>query len=345
LNSTIALFLVQDGVINGAIYALVGIALVLVFSVTRVIFVPQGQFIAFAAFSIEALEQGRFPQTASLLVVLGALTVCVTTIFHWRSLTLVRWGWILLFYLIVPLILVALALWLAPTKLSPAAAIALTLLLIVPMGPMLYRIAFEPLQHASVLVLLIAALGLYFSLQGLALVFYGPEGISTTPLLTGSFQAGELLITGQSIAVIGTSVASIAIFGFVFERTLIGKALRACSSNRVGARLVGIAPVVTGQLAFALAAALGTVSGVLIAPIITVYYDSGFMIGLKAFVAVIMGGLLSYPGAVVASIAVGLAEAFFSFWASNFKEVLVFTLLIPFLFWRSFRAPHAEEEE
>src|SRR6185312_6943107 len=145
-------------------------------------------------------------------------------------LTIVRWIKIFLFYLIVPLLLAAFAWWLAPAQLSPIAAIALTLLLIVPMGPMLYRIAFEPLQHASVLVLLMAALGVHFSLQGLALVFYGPEGIGTKPLWTDSFQLGELLITGQSLAVVATSLGSIVIFGFIFERTLIGKALRACSS-------------------------------------------------------------------------------------------------------------------
>ncbi len=345
MDSTIFLFLVQDGVINGAIYALVGIALVLVFAITRVIFVPQGHYIAFAAFSIQALEQGRFPQTASLLVVLGALTVVATMVFHWKTLTFIRCAKIILFYVGLPIVLVALTYWLAPKKLSSPAAIALTLALIIPMGPMIYRIAFEPLQRASILVLLIAALGVHFSLQGLALIFYGPEGIGAQPLLDASFSIGELVVTGQSLAVLATTSLCIAIFGIVFERTLVGKALRACASNRLGARLVGIAPVVTGQLAFALAAGLGAVSGILIASIITIYYDSGFMIGLKAFVAAIIGGLVSYPGVVIAAVAVGLAEAFFSFWASNLKEVLVFTLLIPFLFWRSLYTPHVEEEE
>jgi branched-chain amino acid transport system permease protein len=66
---------------------------------------------------------------------------------------------------------------------------------------------------------------------------------------------------------------------------------------------------------------------------------------LKAFVAAILGGLVSYPLTVLAALGVGFAEALFSFWASNFKEVLVFTLIIPVLAWRSLVAPHAEEAE
>ena len=66
---------------------------------------------------------------------------------------------------------------------------------------------------------------------------------------------------------------------------------------------------------------------------------------MKGFVAAIIGGLLSYPAAVLAAVAVGLAEAFFSFWASNFKEVLVFTLLLPVLLWRSLRTTLVEDQE
>ena len=142
----------------------------------------------------------------------------------------------------------------------------------------------------------------------------------------------------------GVSLLLVA-FALFFERTLLGKALRACSSNRLGARLVGIPTATAGSVAFALAAGLGAISGVLAGPIVTIYYDSGFLIGLKAFVAAILGGLVSFPLTVLASVAVGIAEAFFSFWASNFKEVLVFTLILPVLMWRSLRSPaHAEDD-
>ena len=83
----------------------------------------------------------------------------------------------------------------------------------------------------------------------------------------------------------------------------------------------------------------------LIAPVTTIYYDTGFLIGLKGFVAAIFGGLVSYPVAAVGAIFVGILEAFSSFWASAYKEVIVFTLIIPVLMWRSFGVAHVEDEE
>ena len=212
------------------------------------------------------------------------------------------------------------------------------------MGPQIYRIAFEPLAQASVLVLLIAAFGVHLSLMGLGLGFFGPEGVGTRPLAPGSFEVGPLVVTGQSVAVLLTTLVLLAIFAWTFERTLLGKALRACSSNRLGARLVGIPTGLAGQAAFAVAAGLGAASGILIGPIVTIYYDSGFLIGLKAFVAAIIGGLVSYPVTVAAAIVVGLFEAFSSFFASAYKEALVFCLILPVLVWRSLRTVHLEGE-
>ena len=130
-----------------------------------------------------------------------------------------------------------------------------------------------------------------------------------------------------------------------FERSIIGKALRATAMNRVGARLMGIPTGLAGDLSFALAALIGAISGLLIAPITTVYYDTGFLIGLKGFVAAIIGGLASYPVALLGALVVGLLEAFSSFWASAFKEVIVFTLIVPVLLWRSLNSPVIEDEE
>jgi branched-chain amino acid transport system permease protein len=84
---------------------------------------------------------------------------------------------------------------------------------------------------------------------------------------------------------------------------------------------------------------------VLIAPLTTVYYDSGFLIGLKGFVGAIIGGLGSYPIAAAGAVLVGLLESYSSFWASALKEVIVFTLIIPVLLWRSLTSRHVEEEE
>ena len=108
---------------------------------------------------------------------------------------------------------------------------------------------------------------------------------------------------------------------------------------------MGIRPALAGKITFLVATLIGACSGVLIAPITTIYYDTGFLIGLKGFVAAIIGGLASYPLAALGALLVGLLEAFSSFWASEYKEVIVFTLIIPVLLWRSLKSTHVEDEE
>jgi branched-chain amino acid transport system permease protein len=213
------------------------------------------------------------------------------------------------------------------------------------MGPMVYRLAFQPLAEASTLVLLIVSVGVHYALTGLGLVIFGAEGSRTTPFSDARIEIGTLAISGQSLVVIGVSATLIVALYLYFERTLSGKALRATAVNRLGAQLVGIGTTQAGRLAFTLAAAIGALCGVLIAPLTTVYYDSGFLIGLKGFVGAIIGGLSSYPAAAGGALLVGLLESYSSFWASALKEVIVFTLIIPVLLWRSLTSEHVEEEE
>ena len=109
---------------------------------------------------------------------------------------------------------------------------------------------------------------------------------------------------------IASAVVLSGLFFLAFERTVAGKALRATAVNRVGARLVGIRPARTALLAYSCASLLAGLIGVLVAPVTTMYYDSGFLIGLKAFVAAIIGGLVSYPLTAVGALAVGVVESF-----------------------------------
>ena len=107
---------------------------------------------------------------------------------------------------------------------------------------------------------------------------------------------------------VGAAIVLSALFFLAFERTVAGKALRATAINRVGARLVGIRPARTALLAYVVASLLAGLIGVLVAPSTTMYYDSGFLIGLKAFVAAIIGGLVSYPLTALGALAVGVAR-------------------------------------
>jgi branched-chain amino acid transport system permease protein len=223
--------------------------------------------------------------------------------------------------------------------------VALTLAAVTAIGPLLYRIAFQPVAEASVLVLLIVAVAVHFAMLGFGLWFFGAEGSRTPAFSTVSFVVGGVSISVQSLLVIGTSAGLIVALAAFFGRTLYGKALRATAVNRAGARLCGISPDFAGALTFALGALMCAFCGVLIGPITTIYYDSGFLVSLKGFVGAIIGGLSSYPIAAAGALLVGLIESFSSFWASAFKEVIVFTLIIPVLLWRSLTTHHHEEEE
>jgi len=345
MNSDIFLWLLQDGVTNGAIYALLALALLLVFAVTRVIFVPQGEFITFAALSLSFLEAGRTPGTIYILVFGGLAAAAVEAFAALRGRAWRRLPRIAALYVVLPLAVAALVAWAAPRRFDQWIQVLLALAMVVPLGPIIYRIAYQPLANASVLVLFIVSMAVHYVLTGLSLVFFGGEGLRSRPFSEAKFKLGVVDISAQSILVVGASVVLILVLWLLFEHTIYGKALRATAMNRVGARLVGIPTVLTGHLSFLLAAFIGAVSGILIAPITTLYYDTGFLFGLKGFVGAILGGMASYPLAAVGAIAVGLLESFSSFWASAFKEVIVFTLIIPVLVWLSLRSRHVEEEE
>ena len=345
MDSTIAALLTQDGVTNGAIYALLALALVLVFAVTRVIFVPSGEFVSYGALTLAALQLGKPPGTIGLLVGMAIVAGVIET---WSAARASAWSTLgrrLALYVAAPLAVAALVYAAAPLNLPLPVQIALSVAIVTALGPLLYRLAYQPLAEASVLVLLIVSVAVHFVMLGLGLWFFGAEGSRTPAFTAATLQVGDVNVSAQSLLVILFSLLLIVGLYAFFERTLYGKALRATALNRVGARLVGVSPNLAGSLTFTLAAAIGAFSGVLIGPITTIYYDSGFMVSLKGFVGAIIGGLASYPLAAAGSVLVGLLESFSSFWASAFKEVIVFTLLIPVLLWRSLAAHHHEDED
>ena len=345
MDFTIAALLTQDGITNGAIYALLALALVLVFTVTRIIWVPAGEFVAWGTLTLAGLQLGKAPGTVGLLLGMAIIAGVMESWQGIRAGEAHRLPRRLLLWTGMPIAIAALIWWLAPMQMPLVAQVALTLAAITAMGPLLYRIAYQPLAEASVLVLLIVSVALHFAMVGFGLWFFGAEGSRTPPFSSASFSVGGVNISVQSLFVVGTSIALIGALGLFFGRTLYGKALRATAVNRAGARLCGISPDFAGTLTFALASLLCAFCGVLIGPITTVYYDSGFLVGLKGFVGAIIGGLSSYPIAAAGAWLVGLIESFSSFWASAFKEVIVFTLIIPVLLWRSLTTHHHEEEE
>src|SRR5882724_1178618 len=345
MTTEIAIILLLDGIANGAIYLLAGLGLVLIFSVTRVVFVPFGDITAFCVLSIAAFELGRPPGTIWVVAILAAIATVIDVAGHIRSGEQARIPRSLLFYGVLPLIPCVLAWFAASPAVPHAVQIVLALVLVLPIAPLLDRIAFRPAADASVLVLLIIALALHFALSGLGLMFFGAEGFRTRPLVDGIYNlGGGVIISAQVLMMVATAALLSLLFFLFFERSMSGRALRATAINRIGARLVGIRPARTGTIAYFIASLLAGVSAILVGPTTTIYYDSGFMIGLKAFIGAIIGGFTSYPIAALGAVLVGIMESFASFWSSSFKEVIVFSLLIPVLLWQSWKTSgHADE--
>ena len=346
MDWSIASILTLDGITNGAVYALLALALVLVFAVTRVIFIPQGEFVAYGALTLALLQLGQVPGTVWLLLAMALAAAVLDAVAGLRrGLGAAAVATAAAKALAFPLAVVAFAWWAAPRQLPLLVQSLLTLAIVTPLGPLLYRLAYEKLADATVLVLLIVSVGAHFALTGLALVFFGAEGFRNPSFWDARFAAGPLMLSGQTLIIFMVSIALIVALFLFFERTLRGKALRATAVNRLGARLMGISTSGAGKMSFGLAAFMGALSGLLIGPTTTMFYDSGFLIGLKGFVAAIVGALASYPSAALGALFVGLIESFGSFYASALKEVIVFTLIIPVLLWRSFQHGHHDEEE
>lgn len=344
MNFDIALWLAQDGLTNGAIYALLALALLLVFAVTRVIFVPQGDFISFAALSFATIQAGQTPAFVYVPVVAGLIAATLETVSALRLRAFRRIGFAVLGYLLVPCAVAAIVSWAAPLKLGPTWQFLMVLAILVPLGPIVYRIAFQPLANASVLVLFMAAVAVHYVLQGLGLIAFGGEGMRATPVADFSLTLGPIQASAQSLMVLLVSVLIMLCLWLFMGRTMLGQALRATAFNRIGSRLVGIRPQLAGAISMLLAALIGTLSGLLIAPLTTIYYDTGFLIGIKGFVGAVLGGMASFPLAAIGSIALGLIESFASFALSAFKETIVFSIIIPALVWMSLRSRHVADD-
>ena len=345
MDFSIASILLLDGVTNGAVYALLGLATVLVFTVTRVIFIPQGEFVAYGALTLAMLQTGKTPGTVWLLLILAGVASLMECVERWQHHgNLMRAVQSALKTLAFPVLVSALSLWAAPQNFPMGVQAALSVLIVTAFGPLVYRVAYQSLEAATPLVLLIVSVGVHFAMTGLGLLFFGAEGFRNPPFWDARFSVGPLSLSGQTVIIFVVSLALIVLLWLYFERSLRGKALRATAVNRTGARLMGISSHTSGQLTFLLAAFIGALSGLLIGPTTTVFYDSGFLIGLKGFVAAVIAGLSSYPGALLGALFVGVVEAFGAFWASAFKEVIVFTLVLPILLIRSLRSGHSDEE-
>ncbi|SIQ30097.1 amino acid/amide ABC transporter membrane protein 1, HAAT family [Rhizobium sp. RU35A] len=346
MSLDIILILLVDGLSTGAIYLLAGLGFVLVFSVTRVIFIPSGDIAAFAALTLAAFQGRTVPGSIWLVAAmagLACLAECSTLLRNGATRRIPR---ALLLYGVLPLIPCGIGLVIARQDVPEVLRILTTIALILPMGVLIDRLMLRPLAASSTLILFIVAIAAHYLIAGIGLIAFGPEGVRTTPILDGIISLSDsVVIPAQQLLMMIVALLLSLVFYLFFGRSMTGKALRATASNRVGARLVGIRPERAATMAYLIASGLAAIVGILIAPVTTMYYDSGFMIGLKASVGAIIGGMASYPITAIGSVFVGVLESWASFLASDYKEIIIFSAVIPVLIWRSFSVHRDGDEE
>jgi len=214
-----------------------------------------------------------------------------------------------------------------------AAAFTVSVLLVAMLGGFLERFAIHTARGASGLTLIIITIGLSISLRGLALLIWGTETYSLPAFSKGGpLFIGGAAVNPQSLWIFGLTAITLAGLYAFFELTYWGKAVKASVINRAAARLVGINPHTVSFLAFTASGALGAAAGIFIAPITMTTYDMGFMLGLKGFVAAVIGGLSNVGGAVLGGILLGILESYSAgLISSGLKDAIAIIILLAVL--------------
>ncbi len=271
---------IVTGLTVGAIYAMVAIGFNIIYNVTEIINLAQGEF-----------------------VMLGGL---VMVFLH-----------------------VALGLWMP-------LAFCGTIVVVTVVGILLDRLAIRPIRRPSVMTLIIATVAASIIIKGLAMVIWGKDPYDL-PAFSGRepIHLGEVVVQPQSVWVIVFLVLVAVALTLFFNRSIMGKAMNACADNPDAARLVGINVRWMVMLSFALSAAIGAVAGITMTPIALMDYDRGAMLAIKGFGAAILGGLGSFPGAIIGGLLIGLIESLGAgLMLSGYKDAYALIVLLAVLFVR-----------
>ena len=216
------------------------------------------------------------------------------------------------------------------------AAVVTAILLTAVIGAAIEVVAIHPMRHRPVFTLIMITLGVSIILESAALLLWGHD-----PIFLPSFSGDQPLpffgatLQPQMLWVLGVAVLAMMALQFFYRRTRLGQAMLACSINADAAASMGIDPRRIVLLAFVLAAALGALGGVLVAPIASTSYQVGLLMALKGFAAAIVGGMGSSLGAVIGGLALGVVESLGTgVVSSGYKDGIALGVLVVFLILR-----------
>ncbi len=227
-----------------------------------------------------------------------------------------------------------LGIWAATTfKLPLWLAFLVAVVLMALVGVIWQRLCYVPLRNKPVVTFIVASLGASIAMRSLALVVFGPEPRGMAPLLGTEFvRVGGVSLTSQHVVIAAVTLLVLLVQYLFFNRTLFGKMLRATAQDPTMARVMGIRVRQMIALTFVISAVLAAVAGFLLVPVVFIYPDVGVSLIVKAFIATVIGGFGSIPGAVAGGLLIGLSEILLAAYVSSkWKDVFLFVFLIAFL--------------
>ncbi len=219
-----------------------------------------------------------------------------------------------------------------PVGLACLAAVVI----VAAVGMLSERLVVGPLRHPTPLLITLVSIGLSICSRSLIMLMLGKRPVGY-PGFSGEAMIawGGVVFPTQTLWIIGITLLFLVAMHAFFERSMLGKAMRAAAADRDAATLVGVRVDLTIMLSFGIAALAGGLAGAIITPLTLSSYDQGALFGFKGFSAAMLGGLGSLPGAVLGGLALGLLEAFGSFYiSSGFKDAIAFAALLLILFLR-----------
>lgn len=264
--------LVFAGLSQGAVYALIAIGFVAIFSVSGVINLAQGEFAALAGLVAISARASGLPLPVAAVVAVATVAVVAVV---------------------------------------------------------MERLTIAPVKAMTTLVSLILTLGVSTALKALMLLVYGPNAEGLEAITPGSATVAGVSIRYQDLWILLVAGVVSAAVSWFYDRTVTGKALRACAEQPVAARLVGISLGRASLISFLIAGVVGALAGVLASPVYFTSWESGLALGLKGFVAATLGGLVSVRGAVLGGLVLGVLETLTAGYVSTgLRDAVAFLLLI-----------------
>ena len=210
----------------------------------------------------------------------------------------------------------------------------LGVLAVTGIGGLVQRLAIQPARSRAVIILIFITIGVSILTRGIIKIIWGKNQMAL-PSFSGDspLVVWNAAILPQSLWIFFITVLVVVLFHFFFNRTRLGKAMRATSFNPRAAALMGVNVNRMIFLSFALSGALGAVAGIIIVPITTLNYDIGVMLGLKGFAAAVLGGYGNSVGAIIGGLLLGLLESIGAgLISSSYKDVIAFAILLLVLF-------------